>query len=112
MKRGEIWKINLDPTIGAEIQKSRPAVILSVNSVGVLPLRIIVPLTSWKNHYSNAAWLVHLEPENGNGLRKKSAADTLQIRSISESRFLSCIGEVSGNDLIRIEKAARIVLGL
>lgn len=112
MKRGEVWRINLDPTIGAEIQKSRPAVILSVNSVGVLPLRIIVPLTGWKNDYSDATWLVSLEPEKENGLHKKSAADTLQIRSVSESRFLSRLGKVSSSDLTQIEKAARIVLGL
>ena len=112
MKRGEIWLINLDPTVGAEIRKSRPAIILSVDSVGVLPLRVIVPLTGWKNHYSEAPWLVILEPGENNGLHKKSAADTLQIRSVSESRFVSRLGKASSNDLIRIEKAARMVLGL
>ncbi len=45
MKQGEIWQINLDPTIGAEIQKVRPAVIVNDNSLGKLPLKIIVPIT-------------------------------------------------------------------
>ena len=45
MKRSEIWLINLDPTIGAEIQKTRPAIIVNDDSMGVLPLRVIVPIT-------------------------------------------------------------------
>ena len=45
MHKGEIWLINLNPTIGPEIRKTRPAVIVNDNAVGVLPLRVIVPLT-------------------------------------------------------------------
>ena len=45
MRRGEVWFINLDPAVGAEIRKSRPAVIVNDDAVGVLPLRVIVPLT-------------------------------------------------------------------
>jgi len=44
MRRGEIWLINLDPTIGAEIKKVRPAVIVSDNAIGILPLKVIVPI--------------------------------------------------------------------
>lgn len=51
MKQGEIWLINLDPTIGAEIKKTRPAIIVNDNSLGKLPLKIIVPLTDWKGRY-------------------------------------------------------------
>ena len=54
MTRGEIWLINLDPTLGAEIRKTRPAVIVSVDAVGVLPLRVVVSITSWKEHYVQA----------------------------------------------------------
>jgi mRNA interferase MazF len=42
MRRGEVWLINLDPSIGAEIRKTRPAVIVNDDAVGVLPLRVIV----------------------------------------------------------------------
>ena len=48
MKRGEIWLINLDPTIGAEIRKTRPAIIINDDALGKLPLKIIIPLTDWK----------------------------------------------------------------
>ena len=37
MKRGEVWRINLDPTIGAEIKKSRPCVIVNHDAIGILP---------------------------------------------------------------------------
>jgi len=45
MRRGEVWQINLDPTLGAEIKKTRPAVIVNDDAVGRLPLSIIVPIT-------------------------------------------------------------------
>ena len=51
MKRPEIWLINLDPTVGAEIRKTRPAIILNDDSLGILPLKVIVPLTDWKSRY-------------------------------------------------------------
>jgi mRNA interferase MazF len=54
MKQGEIWLINLDPTIGAEIQKTRPAIIVNDNALGKLPLKIIVPLTDWNERYEIA----------------------------------------------------------
>lgn len=49
MKQNEIWLINLDPTIGAEIKKIRPAIIVNDNALGKLPLKIIIPLTHWKD---------------------------------------------------------------
>jgi mRNA interferase MazF len=69
MRRGEVWLLNLDPTIGAEIRKTRPAVIVSDDSIGLLPLKVIVPL-DWKDHYSVAPWMVRLDPDFQNKLRK------------------------------------------
>lgn len=45
MYRGEVWQIHLELMIGAEIKKTRPVVIVSSDIVGVLPLRVVVPLT-------------------------------------------------------------------
>ena len=112
MKRGEIWRINLDPSIGAEIRKTRPAVILSVDAVGSLPLRIVVPITGWKEKFTQASWLVRLEPDEYNKLDKPSAADTFRVRSVSETRFVDLRGTVSDADMTRVEDAVRIVLGL
>lgn len=112
MHRGEIWLINLDPTVGAEIKKSRPAVILNVDEVGVLPLRVIVPITTWKEHYSQAPWLVKIEPTKQNGLDQTSAADAFQIRSLSTERFIHSIGIIDSETFFPILEAVQIVLGL
>jgi mRNA interferase MazF len=112
MHRGEIWLINLDPTVGAEIKKARPAVILNVDEVGVLPLRVIVPITTWKDHYSQAPWLVIIQPTKENGLDQTSAADAFQIRSLSIERFIHSIGKVDSETLSSILEAVQIVLGL
>ena len=53
-QQNEIWLLNLDPTIGAEIQKTRLAIIVNDNSIGKLPLKIIVPITDWKDRYEIA----------------------------------------------------------
>jgi mRNA interferase MazF len=110
MKRGEIWLINLDPTIGAEIQKIRPAVIVNDDAVGRLPLRVIVPITDWKDRYAIAPWMVKIEPDAENGLSKESAADSFQVRSVSQERFVRRIGELSETVLTKISRSLAVVL--
>jgi mRNA interferase MazF len=112
MRRGEIWLINLDPTVGAEMQKTRPAVIVSADEIGVLPLRVIVPLTDWKDRYEVAPWLVRIEPTPANGLSKTSAADSFQIRSVSQVRFVNRLGRVTQAQLQEILIAIQVVIGL
>ena len=110
MRRGEIWHINLDPTIGAEIKKTRPAVIVSSDAVGVLPLKVIVPLTDWKDRYSIARWLVPVEPSAQNGLDKPSAADTFQVRSLAQERFVRRLGQMEDEHMSGIAQALALVL--
>ncbi len=112
MKRGEIWLINLDPTVGAEIAKKRPALIMSENGVGRLPLRIVAPITIWKSHYQLVPWMVPLPNDETSGLDKKSSADCFQVRSISETRMIAKIGEASIEQIERAEKGLKVVLGL
>jgi mRNA interferase MazF len=95
MKQGEIWLINLDPTVGAEIKKIRPAIIVSDDSLGKLPLKIIVPITDWKDRYEIAPWMIKLEPNSKNGLTKDSSADCFQVRSVSQERFVKKLGNIS-----------------
>lgn len=111
MHKGEIWLINLDPTIGAEIRKTRPAVIVSEDAIGVLPLRVIVPLTDWKERYAIAPWMVAVTPDEENGLLKPSAADAFQIRSVSQERFVQRIGSLNKDQIGQILKAVQIVIG-
>ena len=110
MKQGEIWEINLSPTIGAEIKKKRPAVVINDDAIGVLPLRVIVPITSWKESFSGAVWMVKTTPDSDNRLRTVSAIDCFQIRSISTRRFIKRIGFVSSNVLNEIKAAVKAVI--
>ncbi|MCU0326806.1 MAG: type II toxin-antitoxin system PemK/MazF family toxin [Spirosomaceae bacterium] len=112
MKQGEIWQIDLNPTKGAEIRKIRPAIIVNDDVLGKLPLKVIVPLTDWKDRYSFANWMVKIESNNQTNLSKESAADCFQVRSISEERFINKIGEVSKNDFIEIQEALKKVFSI
>jgi mRNA interferase MazF len=111
MKQGEIWLINLDPTIGAEMRKTRPAVIINDNALGKLPLKIIVPITDWKDHYSVAPWMVKIEPNKTNGLIKISSIDCFQIRSVSEERLIRYLGKNETEELIKVQEGITKIIG-
>jgi mRNA interferase MazF len=98
--RGEIWLINFDPTIGAEIKKIRPGLVISSDSVGILPLRLIAPITGWNNDFENNIWHIRISPSKINGLQKESAIDLIQIRSLDQKRFIKRIGKCS-NEILR-----------
>lgn len=112
MFRGEIWLLNLDPAIGAEIKKTRPGVIVNDDAVGVLPLKVVVPVTQWKERYAAAPWMIRLEPDAENGLEKPSAADTFQVRSLSQTRFVQHLGKLSEEAMQRISKGLAVVLAI
>jgi mRNA interferase MazF len=110
MKRGEIWLVNLDPTIGSEIKKTRPAVIISSDLVGILPLKIVVPFTDWKDRYASATWMVRIDPDENNGLSQPSAADGLQVRSVSQQRLVKRLGTMPPLQIAQIVQAVVNVL--
>jgi mRNA interferase MazF len=109
-KRGELWLINLDPTLGSEIRKTRPAIIVSSDMAGKLPLKLVVPLTDWKDTFTANLWHVQINPSTGNGLSKISAADTLQLRSVDLQRFIRKLGILSPSDLQSIIIAIATVI--
>ena len=110
MQQSEVWLINLDPTIGAEIKKTRPAVIVSSDDVGTLPLKVIAPITDWKSNYEQVPWMVQVQPNTNNGLTKPSAVDTFQVRSVSEARFIRRLGKLNTNSMQAIATALAEVL--
>ncbi len=112
MKQGEIWLVSLDPTIGSEIRKTHPSIIVNENALGKLPLKIIVPITDWKERYAVAPWLVQIHPNDYNDLTKPSSADCFQIRSIAEERCIKKLGQVEANILAAIRKALAIILNI
>lgn len=109
MKRGEIWLVNLDPTIGHEYKKTRPSVIIQ-NDVGnkYSPITIIAPITSQK---TDKVYPVEvLLPEKIIGEQGKIALN--QIRAIDKRRCIKKLGKVT--DLIqdKVNEALIISLGL
>jgi mRNA interferase MazF len=112
MKQNEVWLINLDPTIGAEIQKTRPAVIVNDDALGILPLKIIVPITDWKDKFEIAPWMIKILPNQINGLSKESSADCFQVRSLSQERFIKKIGLLNQNEMDDIRLGLSKVLSI
>lgn len=110
-KRGDVWLVDFDPSVGAEIRKVRPAVVVSVDAVGRLPLRIVVPVTDWKPPYAAFPWFVRLPPTPGNGLTKDSGADCFQVKSVSETRLVRRIGEVTAAQADDIASGIALCVG-
>ncbi len=110
-QRGDVWRVQLDPTRGAELQKTRPVVVLSPPGVGRASLRIVAPVIGWKPHYTAAAWMIELDPDATNGLSKPSAADASQVRAVDLGRFVAQLGEMSLDDLDTVTAAAALCVG-
>lgn len=109
-QRGEIWHVGLDPTIGAEMKKIRRCVVVSSNSVGKLPLRVIVPITKWSPKFEGCVWMVKLIPDRHNKLEVESAVDAFQVRSLSIKRFIRREGSVSADEMADIVAAIGLVI--
>ncbi len=108
-RRGEIWLVNLDPAIGAEIKKTRPAVVISNNlnnehasTVTVLPIS-----DKGKKVYPFEAALA---PQAG--LVKDSKVKCQQIRTIDKSRLVKPLGRLEKNQIQQIDQALMIHLGM
>lgn len=109
-KRGEIWLVNFDPTVGSEIKKVRPAIVISSDSVGKLPIKLIAPITDWKTYFSSNFWHVKIEPNSINGLNKASAIDTLQLRGVDLQRFIRKLGSVSEITMLEVMASIATVI--
>jgi mRNA interferase MazF len=110
MRTGEIWIVNFSPSVGDEIGKARPAVIVNDDEMGGLALRIVVPITASIRHVQ--PWHIKISPSRSNGLKKESIVDAFQLKSISENRFTKKIGIVSSKELDEIKVCIVKVLDL
>ena len=102
--------VRFDPTIGSEIRKTRPAIVVSSDAVGRLPIKLVAPVTDWKDRYAEHIWHVRIDPSPFNGLAKTSAADALQLRGVDHLRFIRKIGEVSPVILRQIVVAVTAII--
>ncbi len=110
-RRGEIWGVRFDPSVGAEIRKVRPAIVLSGDSIGRPPLRIVVPITEWRPVFASLPWIVRLPATASNGLTKDSGADAFQVKSVSENRFVRLLGSVDAAQVDEIAAAITLCVG-
>ena len=104
--------VNLSPTVGVEITKTRPCVITSSNEIGILPLKVIAPITDYKTHYDSVPWMVELSSDGVNKLSKRSVVDLFQLRSVSQTRLIRNIGRVTEEEFQVILDAIKIVFGI
>jgi mRNA interferase MazF len=110
-RRGEVWLVDLDPTRGAEMQKTRPALIIQ-NNIGnrASPLTIIAPLST---KFSLPLYPVQVRvTANEGGLTGDSVVLLNQIRSIDKTRLVKRLGRLMPTTMQSVDLAIRISLGL
>tara|TARA_R110000868_G_scaffold312358_3_gene573283 strand:+ start:242 stop:574 length:333 start_codon:yes stop_codon:yes gene_type:complete len=108
MRQGEIWRVNLNPSVGSEQGGLRPVVIISGNALNEnLNIVIVCPLTSkLKNYKGN----IVLQPNTDNGLNLPSEILNFHVRSISKNRLVKKLGSISEKDLELTKKGLNEIL--
>jgi mRNA interferase MazF len=106
VKRGEVWWVNFGPSVGGEIQKQRPALIVSNDAANKHLNRVqVVPLTSSVERlYPSEAYVML------NGKQLKALAD--QLATVSKLRLVGFAGSLSDADMAKVEQVIKVQLGL
>ena len=106
LRRGDVVWVNLDPTVGAEIRKRRPCVVLSLSVLNERRLTVVVvPLSTASTPRPP---LVVAVPSAGAGANARID----QVRAVDKSRILDVAGKLNRADMEQVEQALRTVLGL
>lgn len=106
MQRGEVWWVNFDPSVGDEIQKQRPALILSNDASNKHLNRVqVIPLSTRVDRLYPSEVVVTL-----NGKSHKAMAD--QLTTVSKLRLRDRIGRIAAADLTQVERVVKLQLNL
>jgi len=111
--RGDVYLVNLDPIVGKEIGKARPAVIIQ-NDIGnkFSPVTIIAPITSAKEITKPLPIMISIKKGEG-GLIEESYVDCGQIRTVDkDKRLISKFGSLNKTKMLEVDKAIKISLAL
>lgn len=105
MKRAEVWWVNFDPSVGTEIRKKRPAVILSndLSNKHLTRLQVVPLTTNVENLYPSEAYVTL------NGKQNKAMGD--QLTTVSKQRLDKKVGKLSDKDMEAVERAVKLQLG-
>lgn len=110
-RRGEVWLVSFDPTLGAEIQKTRPALILQNDIANrASPITIVAAITSKTDDELYPTEVLVAAREGG--LTRDSVVLLNQIRSIDKGRLVKRLGRVEPETMDGVERALAISLGL
>jgi mRNA interferase MazF len=105
-RRGEVWLVTFDPSVGGEIQKTRPAVVVSNDSANAVLNRVqVIPISSQVQRLYAAEAYVSLD-----GNRRKAMAD--QLTTASKRRLLRRLGALGNEDLEAVNRVIRLQLDL
>lgn len=111
-KRGEIFLTALDPTVGREIRKTRPAVIIQNDiSNRLTDVTIVAPITSAVRFPLNPVHVL-LAASQRTGLSVTSVALLNQIRAIDRTRLIKRLGAIDNETLVQVDEAIKLSLGL
>jgi len=106
MRRGEVWWVSFEPSLGGEIRKKRPAVIISNDAANRYLNRVqVVPMTSRTDRVYPSEAVVKVN-------RRRSKAMTDQLTTVSKERLTNRMGRLSAQDMSRVENAVMVQLGL
>ena len=110
ISQGDIWLVNFEPSVGSEIKKARPCVVVNDDRIGRFGIKVVLPITEWKEYYVDYPWLIKIEPDSKNNLSKTSTIECFQIKSFSEDRFIKKIGKIDKDILLFAHKTILKIL--